>query len=147
MKGKVTLRAATKADRREIRNLVWGARLNPMGLDWRRFVVAVNPAGEVIACVQIKPHRDGSQELASLVVSPDYRGRGIARYILERLMQDHGGELYLMCRASLGEFYRKFGFEVVTENTMPPYFSRISKLASLLGLFRDQEESLVIMKR
>ena len=41
--------------------------------------------GEVIGCAQIKPHRDGSRELASLVVHPDYRGQGIARRMIQYL--------------------------------------------------------------
>ena len=100
--------------------------MNPTGLDWRRFVLGVDSFDEVVACAQIKLHREGSQELASLVVSPDRRGQGIARLILQHLIQHNDGDLYLMCRASLGAFYRKFGFMVISEPEMPPYFQRLS---------------------
>jgi N-acetylglutamate synthase-like GNAT family acetyltransferase len=143
----ITFRQARKSDRKQIWRLVWDARLNPFGLNWRRFVVGVNSAGEVIACVQIKPHQDGSKELASLVVAPDSRGQGIARLILEQLFQDYRDDLYLMCRASLGTFYRKFGFEIPMLDELPPYFSRISKLASFFRYSRDPESGLLIMKR
>jgi amino-acid N-acetyltransferase len=105
-----SLRPAAKEDAFLIRSLVHAARLNPTGLDWRRFTVAVLPNGEVIGCVQVKPHRDGTQELASLVVREDWRGRGVARALMRHELEIHAGPLYLMCRAGLGPFYRQFGF-------------------------------------
>jgi N-acetylglutamate synthase-like GNAT family acetyltransferase len=147
MKSKITLRPARRVDKTKIRSLVLGARLNPTGLDWRRFVVGVDSFDEVVACAQIKPHRDGSQELATLVVSPDCRGQGIARLILQHLIQHNDGDLYLMCRASLGVFYRKFGFNGISEPEMPLYFQRVSKLASLAEILRKEGESLLILRR
>lgn len=147
MRSKITLRPAQFVDRRQINYLVWRARLNPTGLDWRRFVVASSPDGKVIACAQIKPHRDGSEELASLVVDPDYRNQGIARQIVEHLIQKQDGNLYLMCRASLGDFYRKFGFKVISVPDMPPYFQRVSKLTSIAKFMRKEGETLLVMMR
>lgn len=146
MEPEITFRAAEETDQSEIRSLVWEARLNPTGLDWRRFIVGVDSNETVIACAQIKPHRDGSQELASLVVSPHHRGQGIARHIMEYLIQNHTGDLYLMCRSSLGEFYKKFGFEVVGESEMPPYFRRVSRLSTLAEVLQKEGESLLIMR-
>ena len=116
----VTLRPATAADAAVIRSLVYAARINPTGLDWKRFVVAPGPNGEVIGCAQIKPHRDGSRELASLVVAPAWRGNGVARAIIEHLVANHPGPLYLTCRASLGPFYERFGFRVADEAQLTP---------------------------
>jgi N-acetylglutamate synthase-like GNAT family acetyltransferase len=115
-------------------------------LDWQRFVVATNPGGAVIGCAQVKPHRDGSYELASLVVDPDHRGQGIARLVIEHLIQLHEGDLYLMCRSSLGEFYGRFGFDAIPEPEMPPFFQRIAKLASLARISRKEGETLLVMK-
>jgi len=146
MKSDYTLRPARKIDSQKIKNLVWNAHLNPTGLDWRRFVVTVNAAEEVIACAQIKPHRDGSRELASLVVDPDYRNQGIAQLIIEHLTQTHKGVLYLMCRDTLGAFYTKFGFIAVLEPDMPLYFQRIARFVSLIEAFQKEEASLLVMK-
>jgi amino-acid N-acetyltransferase len=110
-------------------------------------VVGVDSNGEVIGCAQVKPHRDGSYELASLVVRPEYRGQGIARLLVEYWIQHHAGDLYLMCRASLGGFYQRFGFEIAAEGDVPPYFCRISRLASFFKRNRDHENGLLIMKR
>ena len=80
-----TLRPANAADFPAIKYLVRSARINPTGLKWSRFVVAENDLGEVIGCGQIKPHKDGSYELASLVVEENYRGQGIARSLVAHL--------------------------------------------------------------
>ena len=141
-----TLRAALRDDTAPIRALVRLALLNPTGLNWERFIVAVDSQNRVIGCIQIKPHRDGSQELASLVVDPDYRGQGIARALVKHLIGNFEGDLHLMCRASLGIFYEKFGFRAIAEPAMPTYFRRISKLASVAEILRKEGETLLIMK-
>jgi hypothetical protein len=53
------IRPAKQGEAGEIRRMVYTARINPMGLDWRRFVVAVDPDGRLIGCGQVKTHRDG----------------------------------------------------------------------------------------
>jgi amino-acid N-acetyltransferase len=71
------IRPATAGDQAEIGRLVRQARLNPRALDWRAFVIAEaddNPVG----VAQVRRHPDGSRELASLVVVPAHRERGIA---------------------------------------------------------------------
>ena len=142
-----TLRLAEAGDAPAIKALVRAARINPTGLKWSRFHVAESHLGEVIACVQIKPHRDGSNELASLVVAPDYQKQGIARALVEHLIEIHTGELYLMCRSSLGSFYTKLGFEVIAEPQMPPYFRKVSRLASLTEILRQEGETLLVMQK
>ncbi len=127
-----TLRAATSDDAAAIRGLIRQVRINPMGLDWRRFVLAVSPEGEMIGCGQVKPHGDGSRELASIAVIPAQRGQGVARAIIQHLLAANPGTLYLTCRASLSPLYTKFGFRVIQEAEMPPYFRRISRLARLM---------------
>ncbi len=141
------LRPAATEDLPEIKSLVRAAHINPTGLKWPRFVVVENDQGEVIACGQIKPHRDGSHEFASLVVDSDYRGQGIARSLVAHLTDIHEGKLYLMCRSSLGEFYEKLGFEVIAKPQMPPYFRKISQLASLVEILRKENETLLVMQK
>ena len=141
------LRPANADDFAAIKNLVYIARINPLGLKWPRFAIAENGLGEVIGCAQIKSHRDGSQELASLVVAPDYRGQGIARSLVTHLTGNHKGDLYLTCRSSLGEFYENFGFEPIDEQQMPPFFRRVSRLASLLDILHKGDETMLVMRR
>ena len=144
---KFTVRPATAEDDPAIRRLVQIGRVNPTGLDWRRFSVAVTPHGLVIGCGQIKPHGDGSRELASIVVDPEWRGQGVARAIIERLLGEHPGDLHLMCRSALGEFYEKFGFRSLSLGEMPKYFRRISRVAGLLHALQGEGDSLLVMRR
>ncbi|MGD2155650.1 MAG: GNAT family N-acetyltransferase [Anaerolineales bacterium] len=141
------LRRASQDDETAIKALVRSARINPTGLDWERFLVAESPQGEVIGCVQVKPHRDGSRELASLVVAPDWRGQGVARALIERFLGEHPGEIYLMCRSSLGPLYEKFGFRAITEAEMPKYFQRIKRLTRIMDMLRSEGVHLLVMKR
>jgi N-acetylglutamate synthase-like GNAT family acetyltransferase len=117
-----------------------------MGLDWKRFVVAVNDQDEMIGCGQIKPHGQGVLELASIAVYPEHQGKGIARAIIEHLLQDSPRPVYLMCESSLGALYEKFGFRGISYEEMPRYFQRISKLAGLVTTLAAREERLLIMK-
>lgn len=142
-----TLRSADQGDSHAIQSLVHEAGINPTGLDWQRFVVAISPEGRVIGCGQIKPHSDGSHELASMAVAEDWRHQGIGRAIIEYLVDSHSGELYLMCRSSLESLYEKFGFRVVQAEEMPRYFKRISKLARLFRTLSHQRVNLLVMKR
>ena len=143
----VTLRTATEDDAPDIRRLVRIGKINPTGLKWQRFVVVVSPRGQVIGCGQVKSHRDGSDELASLVVHPDWRGQGVARMIIEHFAATHAGDLYLMCRAVLGPMYEKFGYQTVPQEEMPRYFLRIMRMLGLLERVRSDGERVLIMKR
>lgn len=142
-----SLRPANADDFTALKNLVYTARINPTGLKWPRFVIAENDLDEIIGCAQIKSHRDGSHELASLVVAADYRGLGIARSMVAHLTANHEGDLYLTCRSSLGGFYEKLGFVTLAEHQMPPYFRRISRLASLAEILRKEGETLLVMRQ
>jgi len=126
--------------------MVREAGINPMGLDWRRFVVAETVAGDSLGYGQIKRHRDGTRELASLVVREDWRGKGVARAIVQQLMRQAGPPLWLMCRSGLVPFYRRFGFvEVRRDSRLPPYFRNMRRLVGAFQVFAHSEEYLAIM--
>jgi N-acetylglutamate synthase-like GNAT family acetyltransferase len=141
-----SIRPALSEDSVLIQSMVRSARINPTGLDWHRFIVAVSPDGRVVACGQIKPHNDGSMELASIVVEPDFRGQGIARLVIEQLLIMNSPPLYLMCRSRLGDFYKRFGFRPLTIEEMPVYFRRMTRLAKVFSIFARDGESLLVMK-
>ena len=140
------LRPATEADFPEIRALIRQVRINPTGLDWRRFTVAVNGSGQMIACAQLKPVPGGLTELASLAVRSAYRQQGIARSLIEHLLADASRPVYLTCRSSLGKLYEKFGFLVLETEDLPVYYRRLQRLAGVfMGLTR-RNETLLVMK-
>ena len=142
-----SLRAATSSDSTNIRALIRAVHINPLGIDWRRFIVAITSQGELIGCGQIKPHGDGSRELASIAVVQAWRRRGVAQTIIEYLLAANSGVLYLTCRSRLGPFYEKFGFSPIPVSEMPLYFRRIKRLVMLLGVNRPSGDKLLVMRR
>jgi N-acetylglutamate synthase-like GNAT family acetyltransferase len=145
-----TLRPATSADQAEIKALIKAVRINPLGLGWRRFVVAEDENGRFIACGQIKPHRDGSRELASLAVRPEWRKRGVASAIIHHLLTPYTGKqaIWLTCVSRLAPFYQQFGFqEIANPQEMPPYFSRVYRLYNLFTRLSKQSDYLAVMVR
>ena len=108
------------------------ARINPTGLHWRRFVVA-EEHGRIVGVGQVKPHYDGSRELASLAVVPDRQGQGIGSAIVRTLLAHAPGPLHLMCTDRLEPYYARFGFRRLEVAEMPPYFRRIYRLAHVLA--------------
>lgn len=140
------LRPAHKSDARKIRSLVWQAQINPTGINWQRFILAVLSTGEIIGCGQVKPHRDGSNELASIVVTPAWQGRGVARSLITHLIQANPGQLFLVCRPELEAFYRRFGFIPVI-SPLPPEFLRLKRIAGWLHRLRLLPSGPLIMQR
>lgn len=141
-----TLRPARESESRQIKDLIHLVGINPMDLDWKRFVVAVNDRDEMIGCGQLKPHGKEILELASIAVYPDHQGKGIASAIIEYLLKDSPRPLYLMCESSRGSLYEKFGFRAISHNEMPRYFQRITKLAGLVTVLARRDELLLVMK-
>jgi N-acetylglutamate synthase-like GNAT family acetyltransferase len=142
----ITIRPARETEAAQIRELIHLVGINPTGLDWKRFVVAVNERDEMIGCGQLKPHGKEILELASIAVYPEQQGKGVARGIIEYLLKDTPRPLYLMCQSSLGTFYEKFGFRAISYDEMPRYFQRLSKLAGLVTTLARREEYLLVMK-
>lgn len=142
----IKIRPARETEADQIHGLIHLVGINPMGLDWKRFVVAVNERDEMLGCGQLKPHGNEILELASIAVYPEQRGKGVARLIIEHLLKDSPRPLYLMCQSSLGALYEKFGFRAIAYEEMPRYFQRISKLAGLVNTLAQREERLLIMK-
>jgi len=146
--GNYHLRPAVAADSVQIRKLIRAVGINPMSLDWNRFILAVDEENRVIGCGQLKPHQDGSVELASIAIIPERRGEGIAREIIEYLITTApSGPLYLTCRSGLGELYERFGFIPIGEDQMPPYFRKISRIFRLFTKLRVVHDTLLVMKK
>jgi N-acetylglutamate synthase-like GNAT family acetyltransferase len=140
------IRPALESESTQIQDLIHLVGINPTGLDWKRFIVAVNEHGQVIACGQVKPHGADIRELASIAVNPEYRGLGLARAVIEMLLRENSRPLYLMCISHNGPMYEKFGFQVIEGRQLPRYFARIKKLFNITDVFRKSGEELLVMK-
>ncbi len=140
----LTLRDATVEDQPTIRQIVRAANINPTGLEWPRFIVAED-GGAIVGVGQVKPHRDGTRELASIAVLPGRQGQGIATAIIEELLRREKGTLHLTCRARLQGYYERFGFRKLESRDYPPYFARMLPILNTLGrLFRIR---VIVMRR
>lgn len=141
------LRPARREDESTIKQMVRAANLNPLGVNWERFTVAVDAGGAIIGCVQLKSHGDGSQELASLVVDEQWRGRGVASVLIDEVKAQANATVWLMCASQLAPFYEQFYFlRVLDSAQMPPYFRRIHWLVRLLRVFTGGDDRLAIMR-
>ncbi len=141
------LRSATRDDYSTISSLIRASQINPIGLDWKRFLVITSPQNMILGCGQIKPHSGGIRELASIAVRPDARSQGIARKIISALLlREIKRPIYLMCRARLDSLYSKFGFHAIRLEDMPTYFKRICRLERILNSKSRLEERLLVMR-
>ncbi len=127
------LRAAREADMPAIRALVRGERLDPTQLRFQQFHV-IECDGQIVACGQLRRFA-GAQELGSLVVRPEWRGRHLGALLIRHLVQAADAPLYLECRGELAPFYRRYGFVPVRWRDLPrslqPKFG-LSRLLSTL---------------
>jgi N-acetylglutamate synthase-like GNAT family acetyltransferase len=138
------LRPAVESDASQIRSLIHRVGINPMDLNWKHFIVAETPDGLFIGCAQLKLHQDRSVELASIAVEEAFRGQGVARALIEHLLAHSPRPVFLMCRPVLGSYYEKFGFRVIGQQEMPPYFRRIHRLMRLMVFLPDREGPLIM---
>jgi N-acetylglutamate synthase-like GNAT family acetyltransferase len=145
------LRWADEDDLPAIERLVWESRLNRLGIEWQRFIVAED-GGRIVGMGQVKVHGDGSRELASIATVADRRGEGIATAVIAALLSAQVGDVYLTCRAHNERFYERFGFRRVTEtHGVSPYFARLARLfnaaAPLLRLFGRDVPGMVMIRK
>lgn len=142
----IVIRPAVAADQFAIKMIVRAAMINPTGLDWPRFLVA-EESGGLIGIGQVKPHRDGSRELASIAVVPEWQGLGIGTAIVRALISRESGVLHLFCRSTKASFYEHFGFHRIGRDQMPTYFRRIARIARVFELLSHDEGRMAVMRR
>jgi N-acetylglutamate synthase-like GNAT family acetyltransferase len=119
-----------------------------MDLKWPHFVLAVDEAsGAIVGTGQIKRHGDGSEELASIATIPNYQRRGVAHQIIDHLLAQHSGVLYLTCLSDMCPFYEQFGFTVLDRPGMTPYFRRLVRVAETFEFLNKSGRRLAVMKR
>ena len=75
----------------------------------------------------MKPHKDGSRELASIAVIPTRQSQGIGAQLIRALLARETGTLYLVCERRLASYYERFGFQRSEHDELPPYFRRMAR--------------------
>lgn len=147
----VLVRRAVVSDQAAIEALVSGERLNPNGIEWPGFRVATH-GNAVVGAVQMRRHRDGSRELGSLVVSWEYRGRGIASMLIESVLADQFGPVHVVTARAEATRYARWGFRSIAPAWAPRAVRRNFFLGQVMGgavaLLRGRApRRLVILKR
>lgn len=131
----IIIRAAEAADQTPITRLVRAVRLNPLHIAWPHFIVAedVTPSQRMlVGAVQIRPHADGSRELASLVVTPAYQRQGLGAALIHAIFKRTRFPLYLYCSGDLVPYYARFGFRVISGDDLPPSLARHYRLSQVI---------------
>jgi len=147
----VTIRPATAADSDAITSLIDEAGINPRDLDWRRFLVADDDR-EVVACAQVRVHRQGTRELASVAVREARRGEGLGRLISEAaIAREPTRPLFLYAEGTNEPYWSKFAFMEVDDDGLPPDMGRSVKATRRLmraySLATGHHDRIVVMRR
>ena len=103
----ILVRPAVEVDQPTITSLIRGARINPRNLDWSRFLIAEDD-GKIVGMRQVKTHRNGTREVASRLVIPEYRNQGISARLMHEILGRENGPLYLMCNEKWVRYYEQF---------------------------------------
>jgi N-acetylglutamate synthase-like GNAT family acetyltransferase len=119
----ISITPATAADQGAISELIRDVRLNPRDLDWRRFFVA-DAEGTLVGCAQVRVHSGGTRELASVAVTADRRGSGIGGRLVEAILAQEPGVVYLITRRETEGYFERFGFSRIAAAEAPSDFRR-----------------------
>lgn len=146
----ITIRPARQEDQQTIVTFIRQAKINPRNLHWERFLVA-EENGKVVGIRQVKIHAQGTQEVASGFVLPEYRRQGISARLMNEILSREKGTLYLMCRDKRAPYYEQFGFQQVNTNQLPSDFRKEYWLGrfitTLISLFGKDKVRIIPMRR
>ena len=127
----VTVRRAQEPDQTAITAMIRRARLNPAGLHWERFMVAEDD-GRIVGVAQVRLHRDGAHELASLAVAPEVRGRGIATLLIDALVRAETSDLYTLIDRPYADHFRRWGFRPIASARLPRSVARVHRIGRIV---------------
>jgi N-acetylglutamate synthase-like GNAT family acetyltransferase len=146
----ITIRPARQEDQETIVSHIRQAKINPRNLHWQNFLVA-DEGGKVIGMRQVKTYAQGTREVGSGFVLPEYRRQGISAQLMKEILRRENGTLYLMCRDLRASYYEQFGFRRVEVNQLPADFLkeyRIGRIVTtLMSLFSRDRVRIIPMKR
>jgi N-acetylglutamate synthase-like GNAT family acetyltransferase len=146
----INIRPAGPGDQQTILSLIHQAKLNPRNLHWEHFLVA-EENGKIVGVRQVKVHAQGTREVASGFVLPEYRNQGISALLMNELLVREHGPLYSMIDQKWLRYYEQFGFRQVAADQLPSDFHqeyRIGRIiTSLISVFRKDKLQIIPLKR
>lgn len=129
----VHIRPATADDQDMIRQMVKAEDLDPTALHWSHFLIAKN-GGEIVGIGQVRPSPN-CRELGSLVVKEPYRKQGVGAQIVNALLAQETGDVYLECLDFNERYYTRFGFERISWWRAPMPLKLKAGLGQIWGRF------------
>ena len=146
----ITIRPAVEADQLTIVSLIHQARISPRNLHWEHFLIAEED-NQIVGVRQVKVHKQGTREVSSGYVLPEYQHRGISAHLMNEIFARESGPLYLMCNKKWKAYYEGFGFQDVKLRELPSDFYSeylIGKvITTLVAIFAFQDLNIIPMKR
>lgn len=138
----VTIRPAVEADWAGIQALAHAESVNPYNLLWSRFLVAEDE-NLIVGIQQVKIHKDGTREVATRVVRPEFRRRGISTDLMHATLDRESGPLYVQCGHQWARYYEQFGFRRVNPSELPSDLRRQHRVGRMFVALR----SLLVRRR
>jgi Acetyltransferase (GNAT) domain len=126
------IRPALPIDQDAIVGLVRSERLNPNGINWPNFLVATQDR-RLIGAVQLRRHTDGAQELGSLVVERNSRGRGLAARLIDTLIAGNPGRILMITGRKHAPHYSAWRFRPISAFDAPASVMRNYWLGQIIG--------------
>jgi len=146
----INIRPAGPGDQQTIVSLIHLAKLNPRNLQWENFLVAEDN-GKIVGVRQVKVHAQGTREVASGFVLPEYRNQGISALLMNELLARERRPLYSMIDQKWLRYYEQFGFQRVAADQLPSDFRKeywIGRIiTSLISVFRKDKLQIIPLKR
>jgi N-acetylglutamate synthase-like GNAT family acetyltransferase len=96
-------------------------------------------------------YEQGTREVASGFVLPEYRRRGISAQLMNALLARETGPLYTMVNEKRASYYEQFGFRRVEVSQLPADLRkeyRIGRIVTtLISIFRRERIRIIPLKR
>lgn len=144
------IRPARQEDQETIFSFIRQAKLNPRHLRWQNFLVA-ELDNHIVGIRQVKIHKQGTREVASGFVLPDYRRQAISARLMNELLARERGPLYTMVNEKRAPYYAAFGFRQEAVHRLPRDFmleyllGRI--VTTLMALLARERVRIIPMKK
>lgn len=146
----IFIRPAREEDQETIVSFIKEAKLNPRNLHWQHFRVAEKD-GKIVGVRQVKVYSQGTREIASGFVLPEYRRQGISAHLMNALIARETGPLYTMVNQKRASYYEQFGFRRVDVSQLPSDFRREYRLGrivtTLFSMFSKERIRIIPLKR
>lgn len=108
---------ATRHDMKGVQELLdghgWGDS------DASRGTTFIAKAGKTVGMIRLIEVAPQTVVVDDVLVRDDKRREGIGTQLMQAAMNSRGGTLYLCCHDDTIDFYKKFGFSLVSPDTLP----------------------------